>query len=97
MNEGTDQHDADPAPRRHLSERLRVARLDRGLSQAQAARELHVARTAYRLWEMDSALPEPKRWQPVATWLGVPVMTLLLAEGLVSDDEAPLRSPVISA
>lgn len=97
MSEATDHHDADPAPQPHLSERLRAARLDRGLSQAQAARELDVARTAYRLWEMDSALPEPKRWQPVATWLGVTVMTLLLAEGLVSDDGAPLRSSAGSA
>jgi len=34
-----------------LGERLRSRREERGLSQAQAARELDVARTAYRLWE----------------------------------------------
>jgi transcriptional regulator with XRE-family HTH domain len=81
--------DARQAPRPHLSQRLKTARHDRGLSQAQAARELDVARSAYRLWEMDAALPEPRRWQPVATWLGVTVTALLLAEGLISDDEAP--------
>ncbi len=85
---------ADPV---HLSERLRIARNDRGLGQAQAARELGVARTAYRLWEMGAALPELRRWKTVATWLGVTVTTLLLAEGLIEDDDplaiadAPVR------
>ena len=71
-----------------LSERLKAARSERGLSQAQAARELGVARSAYRLWEMEAALPAPQRWQTVATWLGVTVTALLLAEGLISEDEA---------
>jgi transcriptional regulator with XRE-family HTH domain len=87
MSRRTGNTEAEPAPQLHLSDRLETARKDRGLTQAQAARELDVARSAYRLWEMGAALPAPKRWQPVATWLGVTVMTLLLAEGLISDDE----------
>ena len=70
-----------------LSERLRSAREDRGISQSQAARELEVARTAYRLWEMEAARPAPDRWRLVARWLGVSMTTLLLAEGLISEEE----------
>jgi transcriptional regulator with XRE-family HTH domain len=70
-----------------LSERLKTAREDRGISQSQAARELDVARTAYRLWEMEAARPAPDRWRLVARWLGVSMTTLLLAEGLISEEE----------
>src|SRR6187455_1988127 len=71
-----------------LGERLRTHRAEHGLSQAQAARELDVARTAYRLWEMEAAKPAPDRWRLIASWLGVSVTTMLLAEDLVSEDEA---------
>jgi transcriptional regulator with XRE-family HTH domain len=71
-----------------LSERLKATRDERGISQAQAAREIDVARTAYRLWEMEAARPAPDRWRLVARWLGVSMTTLLLAEGLMSEDEA---------
>ena len=57
----------------------------RGISQARAAQELRVARTAYRLWEMGVARPAPERWQLLADWLGVSMATLLLAEGVTSD------------
>ncbi|HYF11475.1 MAG TPA: helix-turn-helix transcriptional regulator [Actinomycetota bacterium] len=70
-----------------LAERLKGQRRDRGISQSQAARELDVARTAYRLWEMEAARPAPDRWRLVATWLGVSMTTLLLAEGLISEEE----------
>jgi len=70
-----------------LSERLKATRDERGLSQAQAARELDVARTAYRLWEMEAARPAPDRWRLLARWLGVSMSTLLLAEGLMTDEE----------
>jgi transcriptional regulator with XRE-family HTH domain len=70
-----------------LAERLRTRRQQRGISQAQAARELDVARTAYRLWEMEAARPAPDRWRLLARWLGVSMTTLLLAEGLISEDE----------
>ena len=89
MSEGTDENETARAPQPHLAERLKTAREGRGLSQAQAARELDVARSAYRLWEMAAALPEPRRWRAVAAWLDVTVTTLLLAEGLIPDDEAP--------
>ena len=79
---------SDGSKKVRLSDRLKTARDDRGLTQSQAARELNVARSAYRLWEMQAALPEARRWKPVAAWLGIPVMTLLLAEGLIADDEA---------
>lgn len=70
-----------------LAHRLKAKRAERGLSQAQAARELDVARTAYRLWEMEAARPAPDRWRLLARWLGVSMSTLLLAEGLISGGE----------
>jgi transcriptional regulator with XRE-family HTH domain len=71
-----------------LAERLRSRREELGISQAQAARELDVARTAYRLWELEAAKPAPDRWRLIASWLGVSVTTMLLAEELVSEEEA---------
>jgi transcriptional regulator with XRE-family HTH domain/anti-sigma regulatory factor (Ser/Thr protein kinase) len=73
-----------------LAERLKSRREERGISQAQAARELDVARTAYRLWELEAAKPAPDRWRLIASWLGVSVTTMLLAEDLVSADEAAM-------
>lgn len=49
-----------------LGRRLKQRRAELGLSQAQAARELDVARTAYRLWEMEAAKPAPDRWRLLA-------------------------------
>jgi len=71
-----------------LADRLKARRDARGISQAQAARELDVARTAYRLWELEAARPAPDRWRLVARWLGVSMSTLMLSAGLLSDDEA---------
>lgn len=71
-----------------LAERLKARRKELGLSQAQAARELDVARTAYRLWEMEAARPSPDRWRLISRWLGVSVTTMLLAEELLSEQEA---------
>jgi transcriptional regulator with XRE-family HTH domain len=71
-----------------LGERLKNRREELGISQAQAARELDVARTAYRLWEMEAASPSPDRWRLIARWLGVSVATMLLAENLIDDREA---------
>ncbi|HEY1330650.1 MAG TPA: helix-turn-helix transcriptional regulator [Actinomycetota bacterium] len=71
-----------------LAERLKANREARGISQSQAARELDVARTAYRLWELEAARPAPDRWRLVARWLGVSMATLLLSEGLITDEEA---------
>jgi transcriptional regulator with XRE-family HTH domain len=73
-----------------IAERLKQRRQELGISQAQAARELDVARTAYRLWEMEVARPAPDRWRLIASWLGVSVTTMLLAEELVSEDEAQM-------
>jgi transcriptional regulator with XRE-family HTH domain len=70
-----------------LAQRLKAYRKKRGISQSQAARELDIARTAYRLWEMEAAHPSPDRWRLVARWLGVSMTTLLLAEGLISQEE----------
>ncbi len=80
-----------PEPRFSLANRLKARRAELGLSQSQAARELDVARTAYRLWELEAARPAPDRWRLVARWLGVSMSTLLLAEGLISDDESAAR------
>ena len=71
-----------------LAARLKARREELGISQSQAARELDVARTAYRLWELEAAKPAPDRWLLVARWLGVTMSTFLLSEGLISDDEA---------
>src|SRR5918992_614469 len=73
---------------RSLGDRLRERREELGISQAQAARELEVARTAYRLWEMEAAKPAPDRWRLISRWLGVSVATMLLADDLVDEDEA---------
>jgi transcriptional regulator with XRE-family HTH domain/anti-sigma regulatory factor (Ser/Thr protein kinase) len=71
-----------------LGTRLRQRRQELGLSQAQAARELDVARTAYRLWEMEAARPAPDRWRVIAKWLGISVSAMLLAAELLSEQEA---------
>jgi transcriptional regulator with XRE-family HTH domain len=73
-----------------IAERLKQRRQELGISQSEAARELDVARTAYRLWEMEAARPAPDRWRLIASWLGVSVTTMLLAEELVSEDEAEM-------
>jgi transcriptional regulator with XRE-family HTH domain/anti-sigma regulatory factor (Ser/Thr protein kinase) len=77
-----------------LGERLRARREELGLSQAQAARELDVARTAYRLWEMEAAKPAPDRWRLIARWLGMSVATMLLAEELIDEEEATSAAEV---
>jgi transcriptional regulator with XRE-family HTH domain len=79
---------AELAPVISLAERLRQRREELGLSQSQAARELDVARTAYRLWELEAAKPAPDRWRLISRWLGISVTTMLLAEELVTEDEA---------
>jgi transcriptional regulator with XRE-family HTH domain/anti-sigma regulatory factor (Ser/Thr protein kinase) len=71
-----------------LGARLRQRREQLGLSQAQAARELDVARTAYRLWEMEAARPAPDRWRVIARWLGMSMTALLLAGALLDEQEA---------
>jgi transcriptional regulator with XRE-family HTH domain len=71
-----------------LGERLRQHREEEGLSQAQAARELEVARTAYRLWELEAAKPSPDRWRLIARWLGVSISTMLLGEDLIDEEDA---------
>jgi transcriptional regulator with XRE-family HTH domain len=76
-----------PEDRPTLAERLKARREARGISQSQAARELDVARTAYRLWELEAARPAPDRWRLLAGWLGVSVTSLLLAEGWISMEE----------
>ena len=92
-----DGHGRDPMMAEHhdapvisLAERLKSRREQLGLSQAQAARELDVARTAYRLWEMEAAKPQPDRWRLISRWLGVSVTTMLLADEL--DDEPETAS-----
>jgi transcriptional regulator with XRE-family HTH domain len=70
-----------------LADRLKAHRQELGISQSQAARELDVSRTAYRLWELEAARPAPDRWRLLARWLGISMTTLLLAEGLISEAE----------
>lgn len=77
-----------------LAERLKQRRAELGLSQAQAARELDVARTAYRLWEMEAAKPSPDRWRLIARWLGVSMATMLVADDVIEPREAALLESV---
>jgi transcriptional regulator with XRE-family HTH domain/anti-sigma regulatory factor (Ser/Thr protein kinase) len=71
-----------------LGTRLRARREELGLTQAEAARELDVARTAYRLWELEASRPAPDRWRTIAKWLGVSVTAMLLAGELIDEAEA---------
>lgn len=71
-----------------LGSRLRQRREELGLTQTQAARQLDVARTAYRLWEMEASKPAPDRWRTIARWLGISMTAMLLAEELTDDQEA---------
>jgi transcriptional regulator with XRE-family HTH domain/anti-sigma regulatory factor (Ser/Thr protein kinase) len=71
-----------------LGARLRSRREELGLTQAEAARELDVARTAYRLWELEASRPAPDRWRSIAKWLGVSVTAMLLAGELIDEAEA---------
>jgi transcriptional regulator with XRE-family HTH domain len=71
-----------------LGTRLRARREELGLTQTQAAQQLDVARTAYRLWELDAARPAPDRWRTIATWLGISMTAMLLAEELIDEQEA---------
>jgi transcriptional regulator with XRE-family HTH domain/anti-sigma regulatory factor (Ser/Thr protein kinase) len=77
-----------------LASRLRQRREELGLTQAQAARQLDVARTAYRLWEMEAAKPAPDRWRTIAQWLGISMTVMLLAEELIDEREAMEASRV---
>jgi transcriptional regulator with XRE-family HTH domain len=83
-----------PDPVVPLADLLRTRRQELGISQPQAARELDVARTAYRLWELEAAKPAPDRWRLIARLLGVSMTTMLLAERLLSADEASEGSVV---
>jgi transcriptional regulator with XRE-family HTH domain len=69
-----------------LGTRLRQRREELGLTQTQAARQLDVARTAYRLWEMEAARPAPDRWRAIASWLGISLTALLLACEMLSQE-----------
>lgn len=71
-----------------LGTRLRARREELGLSQAEAARELDVARTAYRLWELEASRPAPDRWRSIAKWLGMSMTAMLLAGELIDEQEA---------
>jgi transcriptional regulator with XRE-family HTH domain/anti-sigma regulatory factor (Ser/Thr protein kinase) len=71
-----------------LGSRLRQRREELGLTQAQAARQLDVARTAYRLWELEAARPAPDRWRAIAKWLDISMTAMLLAEELLDQQEA---------
>jgi len=71
-----------------LGSRLRQRREELGLTQTQAALQLDVARTAYRLWEMEAAKPAPDRWRNIARWLGISMTAMLLAEELIDLQEA---------
>jgi transcriptional regulator with XRE-family HTH domain/anti-sigma regulatory factor (Ser/Thr protein kinase) len=71
-----------------IGSRLRSRREELGLTQTQAAKQLDVARTAYRLWEMEAAKPAPDRWRAIAKWLGISMTAILLAEELIDQEEA---------
>jgi transcriptional regulator with XRE-family HTH domain len=70
-----------------LGELLRRTREARGLNLSEAAREIGAARTAYRLWERDAAVPAPDQWKGLALWCEVPLWAILRLAGLLSADE----------
>ena len=70
-----------------LGERIKQTRVERGLTLSEAARQLNVARSAYRLWELGVASPQPKNWPAIAEWLGVPLPTVLREQGLLTKNE----------
>jgi transcriptional regulator with XRE-family HTH domain len=70
-----------------LGDRLRTSRQEKGLNLTEAAEQLQVARTAYRLWERDAATPSPEHWNAIALWCDVPLATLLRDLGLLSTEE----------
>jgi transcriptional regulator with XRE-family HTH domain len=74
-----------------LGTRLKDTRLSRGMTITQAADELGVARTAYRLWELGAASPSPEHWKRIAFWCGLPIVSIMLELGLIGpEDEEPL-------
>lgn len=70
-----------------LAARLKESRTLRGLNLTQAAEELGVARTAYRLWERDAAIPAPEFWRRIAFWCDAPLASILRDVGLLNADE----------
>ena len=70
-----------------LGARLRVTRVERGLTLTETSRQLDVARSAYRMWEIEVASPQPDRWPAIAEWLGVPMPTFLRHQGLLTPEE----------
>ena len=71
-----------------LGTQLRQRREELGWSQARAARQLDVARTAYRLWELEASRPSPDRWRSIASWLGISMTAMLRAAELISEHDA---------
>jgi transcriptional regulator with XRE-family HTH domain len=69
-----------------LGERLKETREHRGLSLTQAAEELGVARTAYRLWELGAANPSPETWKDIALWCQLPIVSLMKELGHLDDE-----------
>lgn len=76
--------DSDP---QSLGSLLRQTREEKGLNLTEAAREVGAARTAYRLWEKDAALPAPEQWTALALWCGVSSSAILRLAGLASAEE----------
>lgn len=65
--------ESDDTPLRH---RLRAARLDRGLSQADLGAELGVSQVTVSKWERGpgrTGCPIPRRWRPrIVAWIEIP-------------------------
>lgn len=70
-----------------LADRLAEVRKERGLNLTQAAAELGVARTAYRLWEKGAATPAPEHWHSVAQMCQIPLATILRELGILSAEQ----------
>lgn len=72
---------------RSLGDLLRQTREERGLNLTEAAERIGAARTAYRLWEKDAAVPAPEQWTAVALWCDVSISAILRLAGLASEEE----------
>ena len=76
-----------------IHSRIRQARTNKGLTQAELAEKLNISITAIQLWEnkdeTKATAPKRKRLEKVAKILGVTVTWLYTGENFIQTDENP--------
>lgn len=71
----------------NFSIRLKELREQKGLSQAQLAKELNVGIGSVGMWESTLRTPPAKRLQAIANYFGVSVDYLLGRDGIITDED----------